>query len=84
MSPGMCASFEMFRQQWDKAGVDKYGTEWPDMFCGKMQAVLDVLDKQPDAFNYFVYDEFKATFGGSRAFILPGRHPMFLKEQANR
>ena len=71
LSDGQKNDWLWFKASWDEAMLAEYGGyEWPTIFAGFMQGVLD--DERTNAFSDFVYKETLRVFHGHAALSVPG------------
>ena len=70
LSAGQRNDWQWFKESWDEKMVAEYKGEWPNVFSGWMQALLN--DTRSNAFSIFVHDETARVLSGSMALCVPG------------
>ena len=64
-------NFCWFKEEYDKAGQQFFGDEWPDQLLRKVKGVLDALPHRGDAFSRFVYSEERNFFTEEYGLTVP-------------
>ena len=70
LSDGQKNDWAWFKSSWDEALLAEHTYNWPMMFAGFMQGVLD--DDRTNAFSDFVYKETLRVFSSHAALSVPG------------
>ena len=68
-------NFGWLIDEWNRVCREKHGNEWPAIFMGKIQGVINALPENPSAFKYFIYDEEREIFDGTFALTVPSSVP---------
>ena len=72
LSDGQKNDWAWFKNSWDAKMLDEHGADWPMIFSGWMQGVLDAMEKNSNQFSVFVHDETVRVFSGVAALAVPG------------
>ena len=70
LSDGQKNDWTWFKSSWDEAMLAEHTYNWPMIFAGFMQGVLD--DERTNAFSDFVYNETLRVFSSHAALSVPG------------
>ena len=70
LSDGQKNDWAWFKSSWDEAMLAEHNHNWPMIFAGFMQGVLD--DDRTSAFSDFVYKETLRVFSSHAALSVPG------------
>ena len=70
LSAGQKNDWLWFKSSWDQAMLEEYGGDWPMIFSGWIQGVLD--DERSNAFSLFVHRETARVFQNTSALNVPG------------
>ena len=72
LSTAQRSDFEWFRREWDAAGMEDFGGQWPETFATRLQNVIDeYLGGNPRAFSVFMRSETRRRLSASLALALP-------------
>ncbi len=72
LSAAQRSDFDWFRREWDAAGMDDFGEQWPRTFATWLQNVIDeYLGGNSRAFSMFMHSETRRRLSGSLALALP-------------
>ena len=70
LSDGQKNDWTWFKSSWDETMLAEHAHDWPMIFAGFMQGVLD--DERTNAFSDFVYKETLRVFSSHAALSVPG------------
>ena len=72
LSEAQRSDVEWFRREWDAAGMEDFGGQWPETFATWLQGVIDeYLGGNQRAFSMFMHSETRRRLSGSLALALP-------------
>ena len=72
LSTAQKGDFKWFSEAWDAAGMQDFGSNWPETFSVWMQGVIQQhQDDKRTAFSWFMYSETRRRLAEAVALALP-------------